>query len=249
MRVLLLGGTTEAGQMATALAAGRIDAVYSYAGRTVSPASQPIPTRSGGFGGAAGLTDYLRAEKITHVIDATHPFAANMSRNAVAACSAAGCPLIALERPPWTAQPGDLWIHVADEAGAAATLPDEPWTVFLAIGRQRLDAFATKPQHAYVLRIVDPPDAPLPLPCATVILAKGPFDVAGDIALLQNHCVDLVVAKNAGGTGADAKLIAARNLGLPVIMIDRPALPPRHTVTTVTDVLSWLHQAPADLGV
>ena len=235
--------------MAAALASAGIDAIYSYAGRTNSPVAQPIATRSGGFGGVAGLADYLRAEKITHVIDATHPFAAGMSRNAVAACTECRLGLVALERPPWTAGAGDLWTHVADEAAAAATLPDKPWTVFLAIGRQRLDVFATKPWHAYLLRIVDPPDGPLPLPRVTVILARGPFDVAGDTAVLQAHRVDLIVAKNAGGTGAEAKLTAARNLGLPVIMIDRPVPPPRRTVSAVADVMTWLHHTPADLGV
>jgi precorrin-6A/cobalt-precorrin-6A reductase len=249
MRVLVLGGTTEAGQLAIALAGAQINAVYSYAGRTADPIAQPIPTSTGGFGGVGGLVAYLRAEKISHVIDATHPFAAGISRNAVAACAAAGCPLIALERPPWREQTGDLWTHVADESAAAATLPDKPWTVFLAIGRQRLDAFVAKPWHAYVLRIVDPPDAPLPLPRATVVIARGPFDVTEDTALLVKHRIDLIVAKNAGGQGAEAKLTAARNLGLPVVMIDRPALPPRKTVATVTEVMDWLHQTPADLGV
>jgi precorrin-6A/cobalt-precorrin-6A reductase len=249
MRVLLLGGTTEAGHMATALASAGIDAVYSYAGRTADPVAQPIPTRSGGFGGVAGLVDYLRAAQITHVIDATHPFAAGMSRNAIAACGEASRALIALERPPWTDAPGDLWTYVADETAAVAILPDKPWNVFLAIGRQRLDAFVAKPWHHYILRIVDPPDGPVPLPRATVVLARGPFDVAGDTALLQAHRVDLIVARNAGGQGAEAKLTAARNLGVPIIMIDRPAIPVRTSVASVAEVMHWLHQTPADLGV
>lgn len=249
MRVLLLGGTTEAALMARALADAGIDAVYSYAGRTMAPAPQPIPTRTGGFGGVAGLADYLRTEMITHVVDATHPFAARIGGNAVAACAGAGVPLIVLERPAWVATDADLWTRVADIDAAVSVLPEEPWTVFLAIGRQRLDAFAVKPQHHYVLRIVDPPEDPLPLPDARIILARGPFDVAGDTALLCDHGVDLIVAKNAGGAGAEAKLVAARDLGLPVIMIDRPAMPPRRTVATVIDVMDWLHHAPADLGV
>lgn len=249
MRVLLIGGTTEAGQMATALHKAGIDAVYSYAGRTLSPVAQPIPTRSGGFGGVAGLVTYLTAEKITHVIDATHPFAAGMSRNAVAACAQSVIPLIALERPAWTATDGDLWTSVADIDAAVAVLPEEPWTVFLAIGRQTLDAFAAKPQHHYILRLVDPPDRPSTLPHAKVILARGPFDLAGDTALMQDHHIDLIVAKNAGGAGAEAKLAAARDLGLPVIMIDRPTLPDRRSVAMVAEVLAWLHQTPADLGV
>ncbi|MGQ0564481.1 MAG: precorrin-6A/cobalt-precorrin-6A reductase, partial [Gemmobacter sp.] len=155
MRVLLLGGTTEAGQMAEGLAGAGIDAVYSYAGRTERPVSPPIPHRTGGFGGVEGLVAWLRAERISHVIDATHPFAAQMSRHAVAASAALSLPLIALERPPWTPVPGDRWTHVPDIPAAVAALPDTPARVFLAIGRQEVAAFAALP-HRYLLRLVDP---------------------------------------------------------------------------------------------
>ena len=125
-RILLLGGTTEASRMARALAEAGLPAVFSYAGRTEAPVAQPIPTRVGGFGGPEGLADYIRAEAITHVIDATHPFAAQMSRNAITACAASDTPLLALERPAWAAQPGDSWTHAPDIAGAVAALPDAP---------------------------------------------------------------------------------------------------------------------------
>jgi precorrin-6A/cobalt-precorrin-6A reductase len=241
-RILLLGGTHEAGQMAAALAKAGLEAVYSYAGRTAAPVAAPLPTRIGGFGGVAGLAAWLRDNGISHFIDATHPFAARISRNAVAACAEAGVPLIALERPAWVAQDGDRWTCVADIAGAVAALPAVPAIVFLAIGRQNLDPFRARPEHRYVLRLVDPPET-LPLPGARVVVDRGPFTEAGDIALMHDHGVQLVVAKNAGGSGASAKLGAARALGLPVIMIDRPAAPDRRAVGTVAEVMDWLHDA------
>ena len=141
-RVLLLGGTTEASQLARALAEAEVDAIFSYAGRTAAPVAQPLPTRVGGFGGVAGLQEWLQAQRITQVVDATHPFAAQMSRNAVQACAAAGVPLLAFERPAWQPQAGDQWQCVADIADAVAALPSTPARVFLAIGRQNLLPFA-----------------------------------------------------------------------------------------------------------
>ncbi|MCB2116467.1 MAG: cobalt-precorrin-6A reductase [Rhodobacteraceae bacterium] len=247
-RVLLLGGTTEAAVLARRLAEGGFDAVYSYAGRTEAPLAQPLPTRVGGFDGIDGLVRYLRAEEITHVVDATHPFAAMMSGNAVAACEEAQVRLCAFERAPWTPGPGDRWTMVRDLAGAVAALPDAPRRVFLAIGRQTLGAFAAKPQHHYLLRLVDPPVEALPLPDAEVVIARGPFDVAADTALLSGRGIDIVVAKNAGGEGARAKLDAARTLGLPVVMIERPRLPGRQVARNVGEVLAFLGH-PDDLGV
>lgn len=235
--------------MAQALAHAGLEAVFSYAGRTGSPAPQPLPMRVGGFGGVPGLVAYLRAEAISHVIDATHPFAAQMSANAVAACAATATPLIALERVPWQPQPGDNWQRVADIAAAVAALPEAPARVFLAIGRQSLAPFAARPQHHYLLRLVDPPEAPLPLPNTSVVLARGPFDVAGDTALLRDHAITHIVAKNAGGTGAEAKLAAARALRLPVILIDRPALPSRKLAASVAEVMGWLGHSVTDRGV
>jgi precorrin-6A/cobalt-precorrin-6A reductase len=239
-RVLLLGGTTEAAAMARALAGAGVDAVYSYAGRTGAPVAQPLPVRVGGFGGVEGLARYLLAEGITHVIDATHPFAAEMSRNAVAACSATGAALIALERTAWQAGQGDNWTQVPDAAAALAALGPVPRRVFLAIGRQTLVAFSGGVAHHYLVRLVDPPVEPLPLPLAEAVIARGPFDVAGDRALLVRHRIEVIVAKNAGGTGAEAKLVAARELGLPVILIDRPQGPKRQTLQGVAEVMAWL---------
>jgi len=247
MRVLLLGGTTEANHLARALSGAGVDAVYSYAGRTAAPPGQPIATRSGGFGGIEGLAAYLKADAITHVIDATHPFAAQMGANAAAACATTGTPLLRLERPAWVAGPGDAWTHVPDVEAAADALPNKRTAVFLAIGRQRLEVFARQPQHRYLLRLVDPPEAPLPLPDAVAIIARGPFDEAADRALMQAHGVQVVVAKNAGGQGAEAKLAAARALGIPLILIDRPTRPAVETVAAPEEALAWCHRT--DLGV
>ena len=239
MRILLLGGTTEAGLLAHALKDAGFDAVFSYAGRTDDPAPQPLPLRIGGFGGVDGLIAYLQAESITHVIDATHPFAAQMSWNAQKACAVLDLPLLALERAAWRPLKIDNWTPVADNVAALAALPDQPARVFLAIGKQGLDEFKTGIQHHYLLRLVDAP-AEKPLPNCTVVIAKGPFSIDGDTALMQKHKITHVIAKNAGGKGASAKLAAARALGLPVIMIDRPALPDRERVESVDAVLAWL---------
>jgi precorrin-6A/cobalt-precorrin-6A reductase len=248
MRVLLLGGTTEASRIGRALAAAGIAGVYSYAGRTAAPVAQPLPTRVGGFGGVDGLAEYLLHEKITHVIDATHPFASQISRNAVAACARTSTPLIAYLREPWTPGPGDKWQHIASVEDAAAALPDQPARIFLAIGRQHLNPFAAQPQHFYLLRLVDTPQTALPLSDAEIVLARGPFTVEGDLALLRDHRITHIVARNAGGQGARAKLDAARALGLPVIMIDRPNLPERSTAQSVDQIMRWLTQS-ACLGV
>ncbi|MCI2008967.1 MAG: cobalt-precorrin-6A reductase [Acetobacter peroxydans] len=244
MRILLLGGTSEASQMARVLADSGIYAVFSYAGRTAAPVTQPLPTRIGGFGGVAGLAAYLRAENITHVIDATHPFAARMSTNAVAACAMTGVALCALERPPWRVGAGDKWMFVPDTEAAVLALPDHPARVFLAIGRQTLDVFIHKPQHFYLLRLVDRPEAPLPLLHAQAVIARGPFTLAEDLTLLREHGITHIVAKNAGGAGARAKLDAARELGLPVILIDRPVVPPRTVRHSTEDVMHWLVHGP-----
>lgn len=238
-RALILGGTADASLLAAEIARARIDAVYSYGGRTRAPADQPLPTRIGGFGGVSGLADYIRREGITHVIDATHPFAAEMSRNAVAACAETGAPLIALERMPWAKASDDNWIEVADVNAAVAALPAAPACVFLAIGRQHIAPFAAKPQHAYTLRFVDPPEASLPFP-ADVIVSRGPFTLEGELEMMRTRGIAWVVARNSGGDGARAKIEAARTLGLPVIMISRPNLPERPRVESVTEVMQWL---------
>jgi precorrin-6A/cobalt-precorrin-6A reductase len=242
-RALILGGTADASLLAAAVARAGLDAVYSYGGRTRTPADQPLPTHIGGFGGPGGLADYIRREGITHVIDATHPFAAEMSRNAVAACADTKTPLIALERAPWTKVPGDTWIEVPDVASAVAALPESAARVFLAIGRQHIAQFGAKPQHAYTLRFVDPPEGALPFD-AEIIVSRGPFTLDGELEKMRARGLEWIVARNSGGDGARAKIDAARALGLPVIMILRPQLPERLRVESVAEVMQWLgHRA------
>ena len=223
-------------------------ATLSYAGRTASPATQPVPTRIGGFGGVAGLANYLREHRVSHLVDATHPFAAQMSAHAVAAAEAAGVPLVALTRPAWETEAEDRWTRVADVAGAVVALAGPPRRVMLALGRMHVDAFAAQPQHHYLLRFVDRPAEAPALPRHELVVDRGPFTVEGDRRLMAAHRVELVVAKNAGGTGAAAKLHAARALGLPMVMIDRPAMPPRAEVREVAAVFDWLAHG-ADRGV
>lgn len=247
-RVLVLGGTTEASRLAQALADAQVDAIFSYAGRTESPLPQPLPVRVGGFGGVDGLRAWLLEQHISHVVDATHPFAAQMSHNAVTACAATGIPLLALERPAWQAQAGDRWQQVPDMESAVGALPEAPARVFLAIGRQHLAPFLAQPQHWFLLRLVDA-SVELPPERGHIVLARGPFNEAADTALLQQHRITHLVAKNSGGSGAEAKLHAARALGLPVILMDRPAIPPRPTVARVEDVLHWIAGLHRSTGV
>ena len=188
MRVLLLGGTMEASTLASLLA-GRSDisAVLSFAGRTKSPRAPEIPIRIGGFGGVEGLSAYLEAERIDVLIDATHPFAEQMSRHAAIAASRAKIPLVLLSRPAWRPEATDRWIEVANMAAAAAALGREPRNVFLTVGRLQIEAFAAAPQHFYLIRAIEPL-APAPrLPRHRIILGRGPFTVEAEEKLLREE--------------------------------------------------------------
>ncbi|QGP80621.1 cobalt-precorrin-6A reductase [Sphingobium sp. CAP-1] len=246
--ILILGGTTEASALARLLAECGERATLSYAGRVDNPRPQPVPVRVGGFGGAEGLAAYLQSEGVTHLVDATHPFAATMSGNAVIAARQAGVAHIALTRPAWRAEQDDRWTHAPDMAGAIAALDGPARRIMLALGRMHADAFAVQPQHFYLLRFVDAPAVPPVLPQHHLVIDRGPFGVEGDRRLMQEHRIDLILCKNAGGAGAQAKLIAARQLDLPVLMIDRPALPDRLEAHDPQDVLRWLDH-DADRGV
>lgn len=230
----------EASALCRALAEAQIPATLSYMGRVERPKPQPIPVRIGGFGGVPGLTTWLHEHAVTHIIDATHPFAAQMSTNAVQAAAQTGTPLLALTRPPWQAGPGDTWQNVADIPAAVAVMSGPARRVMLAIGRMHIAEFAPQPQHHYLLRLVDAPTEPPPLPHHSIVVDRGPFSTARDIELMRDHKIDLVVSKNAGGKGSISKLEAARELGLPVLMIDRPQLPPRATTHSVEGALEWL---------
>jgi precorrin-6A/cobalt-precorrin-6A reductase len=246
---LILGGTTEATALCNAMATAGLPGTVSLAGRVKRPIRQPLAQRVGGFGGAEGLAQHIRDHEISHLIDATHPFAAEMSHNAAEAAQITGTPLIALTRAPWQAGAGDQWTHVRDIAGAVGALQGPRERVLLAVGRMHLAQFAPNPQHFYLLRLIDAPDAPPPFPDHVIVLDRGPFTQAGDQDLMRQHRISRVVSKNAGGTGAQAKLLAARALGIEVVMIDRPALPPRREAHDVATVLDWLGHGRTDLGV
>ena len=239
--LLLLGGTTEAAALAQALAGdGRFAPTLSLAGRTRAPLRPPVPWRLGGFGGIAGLADYLRATGTRAVLDATHPFAATMKRHAAAAARLTGAARLTLLRPAWQPGPGDRWTGVPGMAEAAATLGPTPRRVFLAIGRQELAAFAAAPQHRYLIRSVDPPDPALLPPNTEWIEGRGPFEAAAEQALLATHGIEAVVCKNSGGDATRGKLDAARALGLPVVMVARPPPPEPPLATEVAGALRWL---------
>jgi precorrin-6A/cobalt-precorrin-6A reductase len=241
MRVLLLGGSTEASGLAMALASDpRFDVVLSLAGRTAAPRAQPTQTRSGGFGGVGGLVRYLQSEGITILLDATHPFATQMSRNAIEGALIARIPLLAVERPPWEKQSGDRWIEVQDIPSGVRALGSEARRVFCGIGSLALRDLQAARQHSYIIRLIDAPPLPLQLPNITLIRARGPFSAENDIRLFQEHRIEVILAKNSGGSATVSKIAAARALALPVIMVERPLIPPRPKVATVKEALIWL---------
>jgi precorrin-6A/cobalt-precorrin-6A reductase len=241
-RILILGGTTEARQLAGKLAA-RYDVTLSLAGRTENPVPQGVPVRVGGFGGAEGLAAYLTENRIDLLIDATHPYAAQISANAASAARLANIRAIALHRSAWERQPGDRWTLVDSAAEAASLLGEPPRKIFLALGRQELAPFEAAPQHAYLIRSVDPVEPPLAVPDATYILARGPFSEADDRALLQAHGIDAIVSKNSGGEATYGKIAAARALGIEVFVIQRPPLPDMPSGADVEEVLSLADHA------
>jgi precorrin-6A/cobalt-precorrin-6A reductase len=243
-RILILGGTAEARVLAGRLAGrGGLDITLSLAGRTVSPAAQGVPVRSGGFGGAAGLADYLRNERIDGLIDATHPYASVISVNAAIAARKANVPLVALRRLPWIAVPGDRWTEVNNVSEAVRALGKKSRRVFVALGRNEVAPFADAPRHFYLIRSVDPVDPPLPLPHVIYVTGRGPFDEAPDRALLTTHRIDVVIAKNSGSPATYGKIAAARALGIDVIMLRRPEASDTPAVETVEDAIAWLDHA------
>lgn len=250
MRVLILGGTTEASALARLIAGDpRFEATLSLAGRTAAPAEQPIAMRSGGFGGAAGLARHLDSHGITAVVDATHPYAARISANAVAACRQAGVPLASLARAAWQPQPGDRWIGAPSTEAAVRALGMRKRRVFVTVGRQELPLFAAAPQHRYLARLIEPPqDVPLP-PDLVLVRQRGPFDFDAEHRLLRDEAIEVVVSKNAGGSATYAKIEAARALGLPVVMIERPDKPAGHVVASPAEAMAWLAHERSLRGV
>jgi precorrin-6A/cobalt-precorrin-6A reductase len=244
-RILILGGTTEARLLGERLAKrAQLHVTLSLAGRTASPVAHAVPVRVGGFGGAGGLAAYLRRERIDALIDATHPFAGTISANADAAARQTGVRFIALRRPEWVAVAGDRWIEVDGVDAAVTAIGEGPRRVFVALGRNELAPFVRAPQHFYLVRSVDPVDPPLPLPDVAYITERGPFSEGHDAALMQQHRIDVVIAKNSGGSAAYGKIAAARARRIAVIMLRRPAPGDGPAVETVDDAVAWLDHAP-----
>ena len=247
--ILILGGTSEARALAGRLGAHADCAVtLSLAGRTANPVVQPVPVRVGGFGGAEGLARHLEAERVSLLIDATHPFAARISRNAAEAAKQAGVPLIALRRPVWRQAAGDRWTLVGSVVEAVDALGEKPRRVMVALGRQELAPFEAAPQHSYLIRSVDPVEPPLGVPDAHYILARGPFEEADERQLLEANRIDAVVSKNSGGAAAYGKIAAARSLGLEVVMIARPALPNVPSAGSVDEAVTRVGHLLASLA-
>ncbi|MGW1748980.1 cobalt-precorrin-6A reductase [Streptomyces sp. NPDC002092] len=241
--VLILGGTTEARELAAALAAHPgVRVTTSLAGRVSRPGALAGDVRVGGFGGAEGLADWLREQRVDALVDATHPFAEAITANAAQAASATGVPAVVLCRPGWQPGPEDRWHLVPSLAAAADLLPRFGPRVFLTTGRMGLAAFAHLTDRHFVVRSVEAPEPPMP-PHTEVLLARGPFTVDDETALLREYLVDVLVTKDSGGEATAAKLTAARGLGLPVVVVRRPPLP--EGVTAVPDV----PQALARLGL
>jgi precorrin-6A/cobalt-precorrin-6A reductase len=250
LRVLILGGTSEARLLGQMIAVNpRFDALMSLAGRTKTPLDNALPLRIGGFGGVAGLTDFLKEGRFDALVDTTHPFANQMRRHAVESAGAAGVPLLRLSRPAWQSKAGDRWIDCASSAEAADRVGDGPERIFLAMGRLEIEPFLSLLRPA-LIRTVDPLDR---VPQGWIAITEtGPFDLAREKALFEKHRIYGVVAKNAGGPASFAKIEAARQLGLPVFMIRRPPDPEGLvTVPDIADVLAWLtHQSrPTDRAV
>jgi precorrin-6A/cobalt-precorrin-6A reductase len=226
LRILLLGGTSEASALAGLLAEDQsFSPVLSLAGRTIAPVLPAIPCRVGGFGGAAGLARYLQDNAIQALVVATHPFAAQIRQNAVDAARATGTKLLLIERPAWEQEAGDHWTEVANMEQAAAALGPAPRGVLLTIGRKDLAPFAAAPWHDYVIRSVDAPPPEILPPHTKIITARGPFTLEDDLRMLHEARIEVIVTKNSGGTATQSKLTAARELGLPVIMVARPPWP------------------------
>ncbi|MET0539319.1 MAG: cobalt-precorrin-6A reductase [Xanthobacteraceae bacterium] len=242
--ILVLGGTTEARALARALAARlHVSVILSLAGRTKEPAPQDVPVRIGGFGGADGLAHYLKSASIDVLVDATHPYAAQISVNAARAAAAANIAFVTLRRPPWRRVAGDHWVQVQDIEKAVQALGKTPRRVFLALGRKEVAQFEAAPQHYYLIRSVELPDPSPALPNASYIAQRGPFLEADERALLLQHGIEVILARNSGGAAAYGKIAAARALGLPVMLVSRPALPQVSALATVEEALVAIDHA------
>jgi precorrin-6A/cobalt-precorrin-6A reductase len=238
--VLVLGGTSEARALAAQLAGQPgVRVISSLAGRVRDPVLPAGEVRIGGFGGAAGLADWARAEGVDAVVDATHPFAETISANAAAACALARLPLLRLARPTWQARAGDDWHYAGSLPAAARLLPGLGTRAFLTTGRQGLPAFAALEQMWFLIRCVDPPAGAMP-PQREVLLARGPYQREAELALMRRYAINVLVSKDSGGSLTAGKLDAARDLRIPVVMIRRPSAPAGESVAVVADAVGWV---------
>jgi precorrin-6A/cobalt-precorrin-6A reductase len=236
--ILVLGGTAEARELASALHHHGVAVTTSLAGRVSRPRLPVGSVRVGGFGGPDALAAWLRDHGVGAVVDATHPFAERISASAAAACAAAGVPLLRLERPGWSERPGDRWTWVGDLDGAARAVAQLGGRVFVTTGRQGLSSFAPIDAAWFLIRCVDPPEPPLP-PRHELILDRGPYSLSGELGLIDRHRIDVLVTKDSGGSLTEAKLDAARQRGLPVIVVRRPRAPVSESVTGVEAAVAW----------
>ena len=239
MTVLLLAGTGEAKRIAWGLADTRVKVVASFAGATRNPDPLPLPTRIGGFGGEDGFRDYIAAQGITAVLDATHPFADQITDRTARICAELKMPYAQILRPPWTAQDGDDWREIEVPEDAAQHISDDAH-VFLATGRQTLARYANLEGRRVLARVIDPPTEPFPFEGGEFVIGRPPFSQDREEALFKALHVTHLVVKNAGGQGGRAKLDAARVLGLPVLMLKRPSMPNAVQIETVQDALLWV---------
>lgn len=240
MRVLILGGTGEAAELAARVATiPGVEAITSLAGRTREPSIPSGDYRIGGFGGVAGLAGYLCQMKIDLLIDATHPFATQISENAAEAATEVGVPRLMLIRKSWEQVSGDRWIEV-DCTPAAAALPNLGKRVFLTVGRQELCHFAHLKDIWFLMRIIDPPTLDALMPPGLILCDRGPFSLHNEREILMHHQIDTIVSKNSGGVATYAKIIAARELGVQVVMVNRPSKPLGEQVTDVEGAIAWL---------
>jgi precorrin-6A/cobalt-precorrin-6A reductase len=240
-RVLILGGTGDAAQLTAKIAAiPEIEAIASLAGRTVSPSLPDGKVRVGGFGGAGGLADYLRQMQVDVLIDATHPFASQISWNAATAANQVNIPRLMLIRPGWDKLAGDRWMEVDNHQAAAKFLENHAKRVFLTVGRQELAAFAHLNQIWFLMRMIDPPSTEALVPPGVILCDRGPFLLENERNILIQHHIDTIVSKNSGGNATYAKIIAARELGIQVVMVNRPAIPPGEQVADVESAVEWL---------
>ena len=241
-RLLILGGTGDAAELAArASQIAEIEVVSSLAGRTQQPFTPKTGTvRIGGFGGAAGLAAFLLDRPIDLLIDATHPFAAQISAHAAVAAAECNVPYLMLVRPAWERVEGDRWIEVASHSEAAKALSGQSQRVFLTIGRQELAEFAGLDAIWFLMRAIDPPALNTPVPNGKLLLARGPFTLEDERQLLLEYQIDTIVSKNSGGDATYAKIAAARELGLPVVMVQRPQIPDVEQVADVEGAIAWL---------